>query len=285
MILVAQKITKSVQATRDFHTLLKLSKDTDESWGILPPPPTGAVSFSNVSFAYSERPDAPVLKGLSMHVADGECVAIVGSSGSGKSTIAALLQRLYEPEAGSVLIGSTDLRMMDVHQLREQVAVVSQHPHLFDATVAENIAYGCQGVSAADVVKAAQSANVDEFVKGLPQGYDTLIGDDAVLLSSGQAQRLQIARALVRPGRVLILDECTSALDAENQAAVMDTVRRAKVGRTTIMVTHKLPVMQMCDRIVVVCEGRVAEEGTYEELMRRKGVFRTLANAGEWQGE
>ena len=223
-----------------------------------------------------------------MSIANGECVAIVGSSGCGKSTIAALLQRLYEPDSGAIFIGHTDLRATDVLQLREHVAIVSQTANLFDASVAENIAYGSSTTTLtdADIRRAARAANIDEFVASLPRGYDTLVGENAALVSGGQAQRVQIARALARKtGRILVLDECTSALDPENQAAVLETVRRAKEGRTTIMVTHKLPVMRMCDRILVVHEGRVVEEGRYEELMRRKGVFRSLANAGEWVGE
>ena len=174
---------------------------------------------------------------------------------------------------------------MDVKHLRAHVAVVSQSPHLFDASVAENIAYGNAGLSPADIVHAAQAAHVHEFIMSLPQGYDTPLGENASLISGGQAQRLAIARALARPARILILDECTSALDPASQKAVMETIASAKQGRTTLVVTHKLPVMQLCDRIVVVDRGRVAEEGTFEELVRRNGAFAQLARGGEWVGE
>lgn len=280
-----QRIAKSVQASKDFNRLLQLSTDTEESRGILRPPIAGAISFSHVKFAYPERPDVVVLNDFSMDVADGESVAIVGASGSGKSTVAALLQRLYEPDAGSISIGPWDLDSTDVRHLRDHVAVVSQNPNLFDATVAENIAYGTAGLPIADVERAAEAANVHEFVAALPQGYETMVGENAALISGGQAQRLQIARALVRPAKVLILDECTSALDSANQAVVMRTIMDAKVGRTTLMVTHKLPVMRMCDRILVLHEGAIAEQGTYEELMANKGVFAQLASGGEWAGE
>jgi ATP-binding cassette subfamily B (MDR/TAP) protein 1 len=173
---------------------------------------------------------------------------------------------------------------MDVRHLRNHISVVSQNPHLFDATVSENIAYGADGLPHGDIERAALLANVHEFVESLPQGYSTMVGENASLISGGQAQRLQIARALVRPADVLILDECTSALDGANQAAVLTTVLGAKAGRTTIMITHKLPVMRMCDRILVVHEGKVAEQGTYEELIARKGVFAQLASGGEWSG-
>lgn len=274
-----------MQATSDFNQLLKLSTDTAESRGVLRPELMGSVAFRNVQFSYPERPEAPVLKDVSMEVADGECVAIVGASGSGKSTIAALLQRLYEPDSGSISIGLNDLASTDVRHLRHHVSVVSQNPNLFDATIAENIRYGNAGVSEVDIRTAAKAAHVHEFIMSLPQGYDTLVGENASLISGGQAQRLQIARALARPSRILILDECTSALDPTNQAAVLATIRQAKVGRTTVMVTHKVPVMQMCDRILVVHEGVIAEHGTYDELMERKGVFATLARGGEWVGE
>lgn len=240
------------------------------------------MAFKDVCFSYPERPDVQVLTNLSMELRDGECVAIVGSSGSGKSTVASLLQRLYEPASGTITIGGHEIRATDVHHLREHVAVVSQNPNLFDATIAENIAYGAGALASSDVERAARAAHAHDFITTLPSGYDTMVGENAALISGGQAQRIQIARALARPARVLILDECTSALDGANQAAVMETIQRAKVGRTTLMVTHKLPVMQMCDRIVVIADGRVAEEGTYENLVAKKGVFAQLARGGEW---
>ncbi|THH28864.1 hypothetical protein EUX98_g5322 [Antrodiella citrinella] len=276
------RIAKSVQATQDLLALLKLTSDTDESRGTLQPPILGNVSFNNVSFSYPERSDVPVLKDLSFELVNGECVAIVGASGSGKSTVAALLQRLYEPSSGSIYLGPNQLATTDVHHLREHVAVVSQHPNLFDATIAANIAYGETSLSTEDIQAAAKSAHVHDFIMSLPKGYDTMVGENASLISGGQAQRLSIARALARASKILILDECTSALDPENQAAVMETIRHAKVGRTTLMVTHKLPVMRMCDRILVVDDGVIAEQGTYDELISRRGVFATLASGGEW---
>ncbi|KAJ2913175.1 hypothetical protein MD484_g7239, partial [Candolleomyces efflorescens] len=281
-----EKIAKSVQATSDLNKLVNLSTDsTDESRGFLKPPISGDLTFHDVYFSYPERSEAPVLRGVDVQIKQGECVAIVGSSGSGKSTMAALLQRLYEPTSGSVFVGHTQLRDIDVRYLRDNISVVSQHPNLFDASIAENIRYGNASLSLEDVQEAARAASVHEFIMSLPQGYDTVIGENASLISGGQAQRLQIARALARPSRILILDECTSALDPENQAAVMETIGRVKEGRTTVMVTHKMQVMLMCDRIVVVGEGEVKEEGTYEELMRRNGVFATLASGGEWNGD
>lgn len=264
--------------------MLQLDTNSEESHGFDRPPIMGALSLNNVSFTYPERPEARVLNSASMTIGDGECVAIVGSSGSGKSTIAALLQRLYQPTSGSITIGSHDLACIDVNYLRDHVAVVSQNPNLFDATITENISYGSIEMSLEDVQEAAIAANVHDFIMTLPKGYDTMVGENASLISGGQAQRIQIARALARPSKILILDECTSALDPANQAVVLDTIRQARVGRTTLMVTHKLPVMKMCDRIIVVNAGNIVEEGTYEQLMARKGVFAQLASGGEWVG-
>ncbi|PSR75789.1 hypothetical protein PHLCEN_2v8906 [Hermanssonia centrifuga] len=277
-----QRIAKSVQATQDFHSLLRLSNTPEESQGISRPPIMGDVTFKKINFSYPERPDVPVLKDLSLTIAERECVAVVGSSGSGKSTIAALLQRLYEPASGTVFIGEHNVKSTDIHYLREYVSVVSQQPSLFDATIAENIAYGNPSLSDQEIRAAARAANVHDFIMSLPKGYDTLVGENASLISGGQAQRLQIARALARPSRILILDECTSALDPKNQAAVMETIKSVKGGRTTLMVTHKLEVMRMCDRIIVVHEGKVAEQGTFHELRHSGGVFSQLASGGEW---
>ncbi|KAJ3558170.1 hypothetical protein NM688_g1086 [Phlebia brevispora] len=195
------RIAKSVQATQDLNKLIQLPEYTGESRGALRPPVVGDVAFNSVSFSYPERPNMPVLKDLSLTIGDGECVAIVGASGSGKSTIASLLQRLYEPSSGTITIGGkNDIGWVDVQHLRDHVAVVSQQPHLFDATIAENIAYGTLLTEKA-IEEAARAANVHDFVMSLPKGYQTVIGENASLVSGGQAQRLQIARALARPPR------------------------------------------------------------------------------------
>lgn len=187
------------------------------------------------------------------------CLTADRASGSGKSTVAALLQRLYEPTAGQVHLDGRPLSDLDVHHLRDHTAVVSQHPALFDMTIAENIAYGRDDASMADIRRAASAAHIDEFIEALPLGYDTKLGDNAALISGGQAQRLQMARALMRPRELLILDECTSALDPANQRLVMDTVMRVKEGRTTVVITHKLAVMEQCDRLLVMADGHVVE--------------------------
>jgi ATP-binding cassette, subfamily B (MDR/TAP), member 1 len=281
----AQKIAKSVQATHDFNNLLRLKTDTDESQGILKPSLEGNLTFTNVAFAYPERPDVSILKDFNLEIRDGECIALVGTSGSGKSTVAALMQRLYEPQQGSICIGIHDLRLTSAQYLRRHIAVVNQNPHLFDASVSANIMYGDRTMSEIDVRKAARAANAHDFIMQLPQGYETPVGENASLISGGQAQRLQIARAFARPSKFLILDECTSALDSENQNAVLDAISNSRGSRTVIMVTHKVPIMQKCDRIVLVDQGHVAEQGTFDELMNNKGLFASLASGGEWTGD
>ena len=277
------EIAKTKMATADFDRLRRLTTDTDEERGDLRFPITGHVKFEGVNFAYPSRPDVPILTGINFELQPGSCVAIVGASGSGKSTIAALLQRLYEPDQGSIRLDRFQLEQADVRWLRDHVAVVSQQANLFDATVAENIAYGTQAVSVDEIHRAAKVANVHDFIMSLPQAYQTNLGENASLISGGQAQRLQIARALIRRSNIMILDECTSALDPENQHAVLNTIMKVKEGKTAVFVTHKADVMRRCDRILCLEGGKIAEQGTWDELMRHRGVFARLMQAGEWE--
>jgi ATP-binding cassette subfamily B (MDR/TAP) protein 1 len=219
-------LTKAKVAAADFERIRTLSPVTSESHGAARFAITGDVSFHHVSFRYPSRPDA-VFTDLSFSLASGAAVAIVGPSGAGKSTVAALMQRLYLPSSGSIKLGNYDLSSADVRAVRAGIAVVSQTPHLFDASVADNIRYGGDA-SLEEVVEAAKEARIHDFVAGLPQGYETRLGENAALISGGQAQRLQIARALLRHAKILILDEATSALDPENQAGIVDTILAIK---------------------------------------------------------
>ena len=300
-MIVAEKIAKSTQATASLLTLSSLStKDTSESKGDLRPSHLSLpIEFSNVSFSYPSRPTQPILRNFNLRIQPGELVALVGASGCGKSTVVGLMQRLYEPTGGSVFIGEERLGMIDVGWLRKRLAVVSQAPVLFDTSVGENIRYGSSGISDVDIRTAAKWANVHEVVMELAEGYDTVLGTSgAGGLSGGQAQRVQIARALARMVQeggaggadLLLIDEGTSALDGENEGVVLDAVRALvssersrRRKRTVMMVTHKLEVMRLCDRVVVVGNGRVVEEGRFEELMERKGEFARLAGGGVWE--
>lgn len=247
-------------------------------------PVRGEVQLVRVDFHYPNRPDVQVLKDVSLTIRPGEFVGVVGASGSGKSTIANLVQRLYEPTAGQVYVDGRALSEVDVRYLRDHVGVVSQVPLLFDASVASNISYGCPDATQDEIESAARQAHAHDFIVDLPDGYETYIGEGGTLISGGQAQRIQIARALLRPSRqILILDECTSALDPANQAAIMDTILEVKEGRTTVIVTHKIAVMKKCDRLLVVDDGRLVEQGSFDELVGKpNGVFSTLARGGEW---
>jgi len=227
MLTIVPMMSKAKVAAADFARLRALTYKTSESNGELRFPITGNVTFSHISFAYPTRPDVSVLNDLSFSLTPGSCVAIVGPSGSGKSTIAALLQRLYEPTSGTILFDKHPLGTADVKWLRNHIAVVSQSANLFDATVGKNIAYGSD-VPIGEVHRAAKAANIHDFIMSLPLGYDTNLGENASLISGGQAQRLQIARALVRRSSILILDECTSALDPDNARAILDTIVKIK---------------------------------------------------------
>ncbi|KAG8895937.1 hypothetical protein FRB99_000257 [Tulasnella sp. 403] len=288
MMAFIPKIAKANQAAADLGVLLSFTQEPDEAHGDWRFPVRGDIAFENVDFAYPQRPDVPVLKRVNFKIKEGECVAIVGPSGSGKSTIAALLQRLYEPSSGDIKIGRFTLSDADVAWLRSHVAVVSQHPALFDASIKDNILYGPDSelVPFYDVQRAARDANLEEFIVGLPQQYDTMLGEDASLISGGQAQRISLARALVNgKAHILLLDEFTSALDATNQDALMETVMKIREERTTVIVTHKVPIMRKCDRVLVVNEGVLVEEGSYDALMAKKGAFWSMASAGEWAAE
>ena len=214
---------------------MALSLDTEESHGSSTPFVSGRIEFTNVDFAYPERPEVQVLNKASFAIRRNEMVAIVGSSGSGKSTVTALLQRLYEPQGGLITIDGNDVSSMNVRYLRSQMALVSQSTQLFDASISENISYGDPMLSVNDICRAAKFANVHDFIMGLPRGYDTLVGENATLVSGGQAQRIQIARALARDtARILIFDECTSALDPTTQLSVMESINAVRSGRTTV---------------------------------------------------
>jgi ABC-type multidrug transport system fused ATPase/permease subunit len=240
------------------------------------PPGRGAIRLDGVSFAYPSRRGQPVLTDVDLEVAPGEVVALVGPSGAGKSTILSLLYRFHDVDAGRVLFEGVDVRSLRLADLRRALAMVAQEPVLFSGTIRDNIAYGRDGATTAEIESAARDAHAHDFITGFPDGYDTVIGERGTKLSGGQKQRIALARALLADPRVLILDEATSNLDAESEAAVQAALARLMQDRTTIIVAHRLSTVRDADRIVVIDGARVVEQGGHDELMARRGTYHRL---------
>jgi len=238
----------------------------------------GEIEFSGVHFAYASRPGEPVLRGIDLRVAAGEKVALVGASGAGKSTLAALVCRLFDPQAGAVRLDGREAGCYPLPWLRGQMAVVPQEVLLFGGTIAENIAYGRPETPMARIRAAAEQARALEFIEALPQGMATLVGDRGSQLSGGQRQRLALARALLRDPAILILDEATSALDSQNESLIQEALDGVMATRTSLIIAHRLSTVRRVDRIVVLDRGRIVETGTHAELHARGGVYRDLCD-------
>ncbi|MDR7483391.1 MAG: ABC transporter ATP-binding protein [Armatimonadota bacterium] len=257
------------------RALLEEPEAPGDAPGAVPLPPIrGHVRFDRVSFAY--EPGQWVLRDVSLEAAPGERLALVGTSGAGKTTLVNLLARFYDPTMGTVEIDGHDLRRVRVRSLRRQIGLVPQETILFRGTVRDNIAYARPDATLEEVVAAARVANAHDFITALPQGYETLLGDDGLQLSGGQRQRLAIARALLNDPRLLILDEATSALDSESEALIQEAIDRIARGRTTFIIAHRLSTVRNADRIVVLDQGTVVEEGRHDELMTRDGTYARL---------
>jgi len=243
------------------------------------PPPAGGLQlrFSAVRFAYPSRPAASVLHGLDLHIAAGQTVALVGPSGAGKTTVFQLVQRFYDVAAGAILVDGVELRRLSLAELRGRIAVVPQEAVIFSGSIADNIAYGRPGASTDEIRAAAGAAFVDDFVRRLPEGYDTFVGERGLRLSGGQRQRIAIARAMLKDAPLLLLDEATSSLDAESERVVHAALDVAMAGRTTIVIAHRLATVQRADRIIVLDHGRVVEDGTHAVLVARGGLYARLA--------
>jgi len=231
------------------------------------------IEFSHVGFDYGEK---PVLRDFSLTVKAGQLVALVGSSGSGKTTVTNLLLRFYDPQEGSIRIGGVDLKEVTTRDLRSQIALVTQETILFHETIRRNIAMGRPNATDAEVEAAARAANAHEFIVQKPHGYETVVGEKGINISGGQRQRIAIGRAILKDAPILILDEATSALDTESERLVQNELEKLMEGRTTLCIAHRLSTVQKADLIVVMQEGRIAEKGTHAELLKRNGVYKRL---------
>nr|WP_286086937.1 lipid A export permease/ATP-binding protein MsbA [Halomonas sp. S3-1-1] len=267
-------IQKGLAAAAELFGVVDLSTEPDNGT-LVPETLKGDVRFENVSFRYGEE-QPNVLHGIDLHIAPGEMVAIVGRSGGGKSTLVGLLPRFYRPSEGRLLIDDADIDDYALGALRQHIAIVSQQVTLFNTTIAANIAYGENEPDRARIEEAAKAAYASEFIDQLPQGLDTVVGENGLTLSGGQRQRLAIARAIYRKAPILVFDEATSALDSESERYIQKALEYVCHGRTTLVIAHRLSTIERADRIVVMDQGRIVEQGTHEALLERQGAYAAL---------
>ncbi|KAG5592564.1 hypothetical protein H5410_043078 [Solanum commersonii] len=244
----------------------------------------GTIEFKDVEFCYPARPDVHIFRDFNMRVHAGKSMAIVGQSGSGKSSVLALILRFYDPISGKVIIDGKDIRKLKLNSLRKHIGLVQQEPALFATTIYENILYGKEGASEAEVIQAAKLANAHSFISALPDGYSTQVGERGVQLSGGQKQRVAIARAVLKNPEILLLDEATSALDVESERIVQQALDRLMRNRTTVIVAHRLSTIKDADQISVLQDGKIVDQGTHSALIEnRDGAYYKLINLQQQQ--
>ncbi|MBU2019558.1 MAG: ABC transporter ATP-binding protein/permease, partial [Bacteroidetes bacterium] len=270
-------IQKAVGATENLMEIIGTKNENDTHIGTLQPSISGHIEFKNVHFAYPQRSDIQVLKNVSFEVKAGQTVALIGGSGEGKSTIAALLLHLYSIQNGAVLMDGTPQDKMDLNYLRSQIGLVPQEVLLFGGSILENISFGAPNASEEQIKQAAKKANAASFIESFPDGYETQVGDRGIQLSGGQKQRIAIARALLKDPKILILDEATSALDSESEQLVQEALNELMKGRTSIVIAHRMSTIKNADKILVIKDGTISESGTHQTLMTEDGVYANLA--------
>ncbi|KAM3350706.1 hypothetical protein ACQJBY_023039 [Aegilops geniculata] len=277
---MATDSTKAKESAISIFALLDRKSEIDSSRneGLTLDEVKGNIDFQHVSFKYPTRPDIQIFSDFTLHIPSGKTVALVGESGSGKSTVIGLLERFYNPDSGTISLDGVEIKSLNINWLRDQTGLVSQEPVLFNDTIRANIAYGKDGeVTEEELIAAAKASNAHEFISSLPQGYDTTVGERGIQLSGGQKQRVAIARAILKDPKILLLDEATSALDAESERIVQDALDNVMVGRTTVVVAHRLSTIKGADIIAVLKDGAIVEKGRHEVLMNIKdGVYASL---------
>ena len=268
---VIQKGMASVKRIFEIEDIAPTISDQKDALAL--PRIAGKVAYQNVSFAYEQK---NVLEDINLSVAPGEIIALVGRTGSGKSTMMSLLLRFYDPTSGKILVDDNDIKKVKIESLRQQIAVVPQEIALFSGTIKDNVAYGKADAKDAEIFSAAKLANAHDFILKLPHQYETQVGERGAKLSGGERQRIAIARAILRDPRILILDEATSSLDAETESLIRQALARLMQGRTTFIIAHRLYTVEHANRIVVIDNGKIVEAGTHQALLAKDGIYRRL---------